>query len=157
MATMRRGQVSTEVTIILGVVIVLMLPVLLNVYLQMNDANEKLYLTQANTAATRLAYAIDSVGNLGPNASMIIELKLPAYVTSVSATGSAAGGKNQELVFSCVRGGPSGFTANEIVKNTRFDIQRDGSLDRMNKPGTYNVEVRAQDSGRVLIRLYPYA
>lgn len=129
-----KGQVSAELLVTIGFILLMITPLLFIAYTRMGESNERLAIAQAATGGTRLAYLVDSVGGVGGNASMITEINVPAYVEGVSAGGN-------EVVFTM----KTSAGINEIVKVTKFNMNStDGGFERLERPGTYHIEVRAE-------------
>ena len=126
-----RGQMSTEILILIGMALFLLMPVLLYAYGRANVSGEDLSVQKAEFAAHRLASLADSVGYLGGGAKVIDEIEIPPYVKSVGVSGrdivigmDSAGGKKQ------------------IVAGSSFVLSETG-FERITKSGTYFIEVRA--------------
>ena len=126
-----RGQMSTEILILVGMALFLLMPVLLYAYGRANVSGEDLSTQKAEFAAHRLASLADSVGYLGGAAAVIDEIEMPPYVKSIRASGrdividmDSAGGKKQ------------------IVAGSAFNLTSTG-FSRITKSGTYFIEVRA--------------
>jgi len=131
-----KGQVSTELLIILGFVVLLMIPLLLLAYSKSSQLMDEMSIAQADIAASRLVHTVEAVGNTGNNASIITEISVPPGVQSFSVVG------NREIVFTVRKG--SALT--EIVKLSRFNISMsDEDQKKLAKGGTYNVEVAAPE------------
>jgi hypothetical protein len=128
-----KGQVSAELLIIVGFILLMITPLLFIAYTKMGESNEKLALAQAEMYGARLASLVDTVGGVGGNASMITEINVPPYVKNISAEG-------KEVVFAL----ETSAGMNELVKVTRFNMT---SIDfgRLEKPGTYYIEIRAEE------------
>ena len=128
----RKGQVSVELLVIVGFIVLVMVPVLFSIYMRGNDYKERISVSQVNIAAGRLAQAVDSVGYLGGNAKLVLEVQMPQGVEVKAGS--------REIVF---RFDDNGLR-NDIVKGTKFPITTFG-LEKLQKTGTYFVEVRAQE------------
>ncbi|MCX8175352.1 MAG: hypothetical protein N3E51_04050 [Candidatus Micrarchaeota archaeon] len=126
-----RGQISTEVLILIGMVLLILLPLIFYAYQRSNVAAEDLAVQKAEFAAQRLARLADSVGYLGGAAAVADEIELPPYVKSVSVSGA-------DIIFEM----DSASGKKQIVKSSDFSIKAEG-FEKMKKPGTYFVEVYA--------------
>ena len=131
-----RGQMSTEILILVGMALFLLLPVLLYAYGRANVSGEDLSTQKAEFAAHRLASLADSVGYLGGGAKVIDEIEIPPYVKSVRVQGrdiviemDSAGGRKQ------------------IVAGSSFMLNQTG-LGNITKSGTYFIEVSALSAVR---------
>lgn len=88
-----KGQISTELIVVVAVVLVIFLPLLVMVYFKANEANEQIGAYQAELAAFRLAYLANSVGSLGTNASITTDVYIPPGVTNITAKKVGKGGE----------------------------------------------------------------
>lgn len=130
---MKRGQVSTEILVLIGMVLVLLLPMLLYAYSKAGVAKEDAAVQKAEFAAQRLASAVDSVGYLGGASAIVEEIEIPSYVKRFSVSG-------RDIVFEM----DSTTGEKQIVKSTAFSIDTSGgSLDGIIKAGTYYINISA--------------
>jgi hypothetical protein len=130
-----RGQVSTEVLILVGIALFLLIPVILYAYGRVNASGDDLAVQKAEFAAHRLASLADSVGYLGGAAAVVDEIEIPPYVESVGVNG-------RDVVIKL--GATSGDK--DIVASTAFELEAVG-LDKVKRAGTYFIEVSALDPG----------
>ncbi len=72
-----KGQVSTELLIIIGLVLLIFIPLLVLVYLKASEANQQIASYQAELAVFRVAYLANSVGSLGTNTSVTTDIFVP--------------------------------------------------------------------------------
>jgi len=112
-----RGQVSTELLIIVAVVLVIFIPMLILVYIKTGEANDSIAAYQAELACARLAYLANSIGSLGSNASVNADIYIPSSVTSISTKTVGRGG---EIVF--VVQTPAG--ASEIAQTLKYPVNQ---------------------------------
>ena len=126
-----RGQMSTEILILVGMALFLLLPVLLYAYGRANVSGEDLSTQKAEFAAHRLASLADSVGYLGGASAVIDEIEIPPYVNSVGVNG-------RDIVI----GMDSASGKKQIVAGSAFNLSSTG-FERITKSGTYFIEVRA--------------
>lgn len=89
-----KAQVSTELLIIVGLVLILFIPILITIYMKASETNERLTSFQSTVAQARLVHSINSIGHLGQDAYILAEVYLPPGVQSVTFT-SAGLGNNQ--------------------------------------------------------------
>lgn len=136
-----RAQVSAELLVIVGFIALVMAPVLFSVYVRGSESAERISISQVNIAATRLANAVDSVGRLGGNAKLVLEVQIPSKLRMASAEG-------REMQFSFGSAG----RRNDIVKRTGFEMSQTG-FGKLSSPGTYFVEVGAQEGGIVAVNV----
>jgi len=143
-----KGQVSTEMLVIVGLMLLLLTPLLIYAYGRSNVAQEDLAVQKAEFAVQRLASAADSVGYLGGAAAVVEEIEIPPYVKSVYLSNNG-----HDIVFDMeVSGGKK-----QIVKSSAFVIDGPG-FSRVGKEGTYFFEVKAlsdysNSSGAAQVRI----
>ncbi len=91
-----KAQVSTELLVIIAVVLVIFIPLMVLVYMQASNSNAKIAEYQAELAVFRLAYQANSVGALGSNTDIIAEVYIPPGVKEIRIKNT---GKGAELLF----------------------------------------------------------
>ncbi len=91
-----KGQISTELIVIIGIVFVIFAPLLVTVYSKGMEMNEMLATSQTRLAVTRIASLVNSVGNLGENAFTLVDVYVPKNVKSIEFNNVADG---CEVVF----------------------------------------------------------
>jgi len=126
-----RGQMSTEILVLIGMALFLLLPVLLYAYGRANVSGEDLSTQKAEFAAHRLASLADSVGYLGGGAKVVDEIEIPPYVKNVSVSG-----RDVVIEIDSVTG------KKQIVAGSAFNLTSSG-FERITKSGTYFIEVSA--------------
>lgn len=125
-----RGQMATEVLVIVGMMLLLLLPLLFYSYGRANVAREDIAVQKAEFAAQRLASAADSVGYLGGAAGLVEEIEIPSNVKSLKIEG-------HDIVFDI----DSATGKKQIVKSTAFLI--DSRIGTISRAGTYFFEITA--------------
>lgn len=93
---MKKGQVSTELLVIVALVLLIFIPLLVLVYFKANEANQQIASYQAELAVSRIASLANSVGSLGTNTSVVTDVYVPPN-TVVFQTNSAGRGGEIEL------------------------------------------------------------
>jgi len=88
-----KGQVSTELLLIIGFILVLFIPLLLTAYFKTGEMNDKLTVLQAQVTASRIANLANSVGNMGVGSSIILDIYLPETVSNVEINSVGDGGE----------------------------------------------------------------
>lgn len=107
-----RGQISTELIIIIGLVLLLFIPILITIYIKAMEANEHLASYQSAIAQSRLVNTADAVGHLGQGAYIITEVYLPPDVQKIEFAPRGSGG---EIIFE-VRSGNATSALAGVVK-----------------------------------------
>jgi len=128
-----KGQVSTEMLALVGLMLFLLLPLLLYAYGKSNSTNEDISVQKAEFAAQRLSSAADSVGYLGGKAGVVEEIEIPPNVKSITL-----GANKHDIVIEI----DSSSGKKQIVKSSAFEIRASG-FDRIKKAGTYFFEIIA--------------
>ncbi len=88
-----RGQVSTELLIIVALILLVFIPLLVMVYFKSTEANEQIASYEAELAVFRLAYLANSVGSLGTNTTVYTDVYLPRNMESLEAWSVGQGGE----------------------------------------------------------------
>jgi hypothetical protein len=117
-----RGQVSTELLIIVCIVLLIFIPMLVLVYVKSGEANDKISSYQAELSVARLAYLADSVGSLGSNASVQTDIYIPSGVTTITTSTVGRGGEVDFRINT-----PAGQS--EIVEIVEYPIKNPGTYD----------------------------
>jgi uncharacterized protein (UPF0333 family) len=130
-----RGQVSTEVLILVGIALFLLIPVILYAYGRVNASGDDLSVQKAEFAAHRLASLADSVGYLGGAAAVVDEIEIPPYVKNVTVNG-----RDVVIKINSIAG------EKDIVASTAFELEA-VRLGKVSRAGTYFIEVSALDPG----------
>lgn len=88
-----KGQVSTELLVIVALVLLIFIPLLVLVYLKTAEANQQIASYQAELTVTRLASLANSVGSLGTNTSVTTDVFIPANTEYLATNQSGRGGE----------------------------------------------------------------
>lgn len=107
-----KGQVSNELLVVVGFILLVIIPLLYVMYFKMDDIRTDLAMLQVHFSAARIAFAINAVGHMGDGSSLITEIYIPENVDSVSISGN-------EVVFTTIFQGES----NDIVQATEFGVE----------------------------------
>jgi len=126
-----RGQVSTELLLLIGVMLLLMVPLLLYSRSRADMAGEEIATQKAEFAAQRIVSMADSVGYLGGAAKVVEELDVPPNLVRAYTSG-------HDVVFEL----DTSTGRKEIVKSSAFNLASSG-LGNISKAGTYFVEISA--------------
>ena len=122
-----RGQVSNELLVVVGFILLLFIPLMFVMYLKLGDVNNDLSLLQMHFSAARIAYLINAIGYMGEGSAIITEIYVPENIKRV-------GFNPNEVVFTAnVRGAD-----NDVVQPTSFRISSSGGIAR---PGRYRIEI----------------
>ncbi len=88
-----KGQVSTELLVIVALVLLIFIPLLVLVYLKTSEANQQIASYQAELTVTRLASLANSVGSIGTNTSVVTDVYIPANTKYLETRQSGRGGE----------------------------------------------------------------
>ena len=136
MQTVRmHGQISTELLIIMGFMLLLLLPLLLYSYGRVSITNEDIAAQKAVAAASRLAHLSDSVGYLGGAAAIVEEVEMPPNLKSVKVSG-------HDIIILV----DSSAGTKQIVKTSAFNLNSSG-LENITHAGTYFIQISALSAG----------
>jgi len=100
-----------ELVVLLGFVLIFFIPLLLIAHTKVGELNQELATLQAQTAASRLANTISSIGYIGTDSSIILDIYIPSVAT-VSFT------EQGEIVVLI----PTSFGNNEVVGSSAFPL-----------------------------------
>jgi len=86
-ASVKKGQVSLEFAVIIGLIITILIPAL--VFLTYSSYENKLdYASaQSTVVVSRLANEINMIGLSGPGSAMYVDVRIPQYVEYLNITG----------------------------------------------------------------------
>ena len=88
-----KGQLSTELLIIVALVLLIFIPLLVLVYFKANEANQQIASYQAELAVSRVSSLANSVGSLGTNTSVVTDIYVPPNTVSLKTSGAGSGGE----------------------------------------------------------------
>lgn len=122
-----KGQVSNELLVVVGFILLLFIPLMFVMYLKLSDVSADLSALQAHFSASRIAYLVNAIGYMGGGSSIITEVYVPENVEKVQISG------NEVVFFTLIGGQPS-----EVVKPTGFTIEGGETI---TSPGRYRLEI----------------
>lgn len=88
-----KGQVSTELLVIVALVLLIFIPLLVLVYVKASEANQQIASYQAELAVTRIASLANSVGSLGTDTTVMTDIYVPPNTRSLQTVQSGRGGE----------------------------------------------------------------
>lgn len=136
-----KGQVSTELLVIIGLVLLLFIPLLVLVYFKANESNQQVSAYQAQLATSRLAYLANSVGSLGSNTTVRTEVFIPKDTVSMELKNS---GNGAEVILSL----EDNYGKNDVVEIIRYPIKNPKQLAASTSSGGWmRVKISADYSG----------
>lgn len=144
---MTRGQISTELLVIVAVVLAIFVPLLVAVYFKANEANAQIGSYQAELAVFRLAYLANSVGALGTETSVTTDVYIPPGVTNITVKGIEGGG---EIIFKIqTTGGES-----ELVEVIKYPIKDSPKYFSATQGwATFNISSHYDSSGQAVLEI----
>jgi hypothetical protein len=136
-----KGQVSTELLVIVALVLLIFIPLLVLVYFKANEANQQIAAYQAELSVSRIASLANSVGSLGTNTSVITDVYVPPNTIWMNVTGVGRGGE-----ISLTMDTPQGPTAPgvEIIK---FPVNNATLADSSTAGGWMRLNISSSFSG----------
>ena len=129
----RKGQVSTELLIIIGILLLLLVPLLFYGYNRANIAKEDIGIQKAEFAAERMARLSDSVGYMGGASEIVDQVELPDYVSNITI-----GSNRHDIVISM----DSTTGRKQIVKSSAFNLTSSG-FEKIGGAGDYWMDIKA--------------
>jgi hypothetical protein len=136
-----KGQVSTELLIIVGFVLLIFIPLLVLVYMKANDANEQIGSYQAELAVSRLGSLANSVGSLGTSSQVITDVYIPPSTISLTTNDAGRGGEIALKIET-----PQGQT--EVVEVVKYPIDNPGTLvNKMSAGGWVKIKISSTYNG----------
>lgn len=88
-----RGQVSTELLMIIALILLIFIPLLVLVYVKAGEANQQIGSYQAELTVSRVASLANSVGSLGTDTSVITDVYIPPNTVSFETINTGGGGE----------------------------------------------------------------
>ena len=116
-----RGQVSNELLVVVGFILLILIPLLYIMFFKMDAIRADLSMLQVHFSVARIAFLVNAVGYMGDGSAVITEIYIPETVESVTIGGST----EHEVVFIMLSQGAT----NEIVQPTAFPIEANESLE----------------------------
>jgi len=110
-----KAQVSTELLVIVALVLLVFIPLLVMVYLKAGEANQEIASYQAELAVSRVASLANSVGSLGTNTSVTTDVYLPPNTVSLAAKNTGLG---SEIILTV----KTAQGQNEIVEVVKYPV-----------------------------------
>ena len=129
-----KGQVSNELLVVVGFILLIMIPLLYIMYFRMDTIRADLGMLQAHFSVARIAFLINAIGYMGDGSAIITEIYVPQQVETFTIGGSG----QHEVVFSMNT--PSG--KNDLVQPVAFDVDdTDTPLVKGTGSGRYRIEL----------------
>ncbi|MGB9719274.1 MAG: hypothetical protein ACPL06_01620 [Candidatus Anstonellales archaeon] len=135
----KKGQISTELIVVIAFVLFLFIPALFFAYSKAGEITNELDVRKAYVSVNRLSSLSNSVGYCGQNSSIIVEIDVPANVEKIEFKSYADGG---EVIAHLLDGG-------DIVKQVSFQVEGDSLT-----PGFYRIEI-SSDGEKVYAKKFP--
>jgi len=110
-----RGQVSNELLVVVGFILLILIPLLYIMFFKMDAIRADLSMLQVHFSVARIAFLVNAVGYMGDGSAVITEIYIPETVEFVTI----GGGTEHEVVFIMLSQGQT----NEIVQPTAFPIE----------------------------------
>ncbi len=117
-----KGQVSTELLVIVALVLLIFIPLLVLVYFKANEANQQIAAYQAELSVSRIASLANSVGSLGTNTSVTTDIYVPPNTIAMNVTSVGRAGE-----ISLTMNSPQGPTT-PVVEIIRYPLSNPGTL-----------------------------
>ncbi|MFH1685614.1 MAG: hypothetical protein ABH983_04885 [Candidatus Micrarchaeota archaeon] len=118
-----KGQVSTELLVIVALVLLIFIPLLVLVYFKANEANQQIAAYQAELSVSRIASLANSVGSLGTNTSVTTDIYVPPNTLAMNVTSVGRAGE-----ISLTMDSPQGPTTPIVEIIIRYPLSNPGTL-----------------------------
>lgn len=144
-----KGQVSNELLVVVGFILLILIPLLYIMYFKMDAIKTDLALLQIHFSVARIAFLVNAVGYMGDGSAMITEVYIPDNVQGVAIGGN-------EIVFTMLSQGDT----NEVVQPTAFSVEVDPDAELIMQDGDdvgsgrYRIEMFNQ-GGTVILSPQP--
>ena len=139
-----RGQVSNELLVVIGFILLILIPLLYIMLLKMDAIRADLALLQFHFSVARISFLVNAIGHMGDGSAMITEIYIPDTVDAAEIT-------EHEIIFTLLSAGQK----NEVVRTTQFPMEdEEGFLDENIGSGKYRVEL-FNEGGTVIISPQP--
>lgn len=89
----RRGQVSTELLVIVGFIVLLFIPLMVMIYFKSAQLNSDLGDIQSRLLVSKIAFAANSIGSMGSDNALKLEIYLPNSVKTLEFRSEGSGGE----------------------------------------------------------------
>lgn len=117
-----KGQVSTELLIIVALVLLIFIPLLVLVYLKAGQASYEIGSYQAELSVSRIASLANSVGSLGTETSVITDVYMPPNTIEFSTMDAGTRGGELSLSIQTDQG------PTEVVEIIKFPLSNPGTI-----------------------------
>jgi hypothetical protein len=137
-----KGQISSELMIVVGFILLLFIPLMFVLYLKLGDVTTDLSVLQAHFSVIRIASLVNAIGHMGDGSAIITEVYLPQNVQQLTFRGFEGGGEVEAVIR-------LNDMESEIAQPTSFPMSTAQGIE-LNQPGRYRIEIKNVD-GEVLI------
>ena len=141
----KKAQVSVELMIVIGFILIFFIPLLLISYFKIIDINHDLASIQAEVAVNRLAHTIDSVGRMGLGSSIFLDIYFPL--------GSELKFENYDPGAEIILELDPDTGINHAVANSWFNIEFSLQTDTEMSGGNYRFNITSIGDGKVSVTL----
>ena len=136
-----KGQISSELMVVVGFILLLFIPLMFVLYLKLGDVTTDLSVLQAHFSVIRIASLVNAIGHMGDGSAIITEVYLPPNVQTVTFSSFEGGGEVEAVIL-------VGGKHSEVAQPTSFPISAgDVTID---KPGRYRLEIE-NVGGQIII------
>jgi hypothetical protein len=146
-----KGQVSTELLVVVALVLLIFIPLLVMVYMKANEADQQIGSYQAELAVSRIVSIANSVGSLGTNTSVTTDVYIPPNTVSFDTRQAGAG---SEIVLT-LRTAQGNTETSDIV---RYPMKSPGPIAQNLMPGGYmkiRISSTTSPGGNAVITIEP--
>jgi len=134
----KKGQIAFETIIIVGFIFLLLIPLVFLLFNRSVSIQDELKTIQIGRAVSTIVSSVNTVGSLGPNNSMVIEVSFPDGMKNISL------GKDDSREINVILSSSIGDI--HIVRMTYFNINSSISQQDLLKSGKYKLKISYPDS-----------
>ena len=133
----KKGQIAFETILIVGFIFLLMIPLMFLLFNRSVSIQDELKAIQIERAVSTIVSSVNTVGSLGPDNSMIIEITFPDGIKNISL------GKEDNREINIILSTSIGDI--HIVRMTYFNITSTIDSSDLLKPGKYKLKISYPD------------
>lgn len=135
-----KGQVSTELMVVVGFILLLFIPLMFVLYLKLGDVTTDLSVLQAHFSVIRIASLINAIGYMGDGSAIITEVYLPTNVIELQFRSFGDNGGGGEVVLVHFSHGEESDVSAPTAFQINLEDPQEGGIE-IDQPGRYRLEI----------------
>ena len=145
-----KGQVSTELMVVVGFILLLFIPLMFVLYLKLGDVTTDLSVLQAHFSVIRIASLINAIGYMGDGSAIITEVYLPTNVIELQFRSFGDNGGGGEVVLVHFSHGEESDVSSPTAFQINLEDPQEGGIE-IDQPGRYRLEI-LNEGGEITVR-----